>query len=817
MSTPKLLQLISTALPKDVEPSMLRQYGKSEWWDSRPRMACAYSLRKCPSLDWQRYLLENLDVTQAGLDPVWHFVNHGLFEGRKLYSRQGEAEEACVASPAVSVIVYNYNRSLFLPKTLGSVFGQTMKNLEVILVDDCSTDESTRYAMHLADGRLRVMRMNSHLGPHACRKAAVGASLGNGIMFLDAGDYLDAQACEIAFDELSKGYDIVDFNLNIIGTPHADISAYLSRCNIGARGSRHNANGIRAIYRDKSLSSLMISKIFRGETCRRRFKHMHDGCADSYYEDYEMVSLAMSASEIAKLDYRLYSRRLPAMHDVQSPDVGHRDGAEAMSVKLIAQSIRSNGYIEFASDVLDPVCIRMIDNWLDLEESGQITSFFNFMVAQIGISELICLIQRKRAAQWERIAEQFRKYRIDEQPRLPVKRIGILYSVLLDGGAERVIIDTAGALLKRGYEVVLFLEEGAKNDIFLPPEVIVHYLGKRGGGGPDQKKHLEALRSAINADPVDVMMCHACYSGNLLWQLMLIKHEGIPVILQGHSSFFMPLALPGNEFNLQAIDALMRCGEKVIVLSRYDELYYRCRGVDAKYIPNPVRMPVQNGEPRTDFVRRKNNILVFGRLGDPVKNITDTLRVLADITKIRPWIKMIFVGSFYKDVGKKEFFDLSEKLGVEKNIEVTGWQENPTAFIDGCAVLLSTAYSESFSLTLVEAQARGLPAVIYNLPIMPAENNESVIRVPQGDHMEAAEEILKIIGDENLWSKLSEIAKIKAQRFSPEHVFPLLDDLLHHYSTQSSFSSYTPEEYRIVMRTLGFYGAHRPPWQKRRS
>src|SRR6516165_4112189 len=45
-------------------------------------------------------------------------------------------------TPKVSVIVPNYNHARFLPQRLDSILGQTFQNFEMILLDDCSTDES---------------------------------------------------------------------------------------------------------------------------------------------------------------------------------------------------------------------------------------------------------------------------------------------------------------------------------------------------------------------------------------------------------------------------------------------------------------------------------------------------------------------------------------------------------------------------------------------------------------------------------------------------------------------------------------------------
>ena len=52
--------------------------------------------------------------------------------------------------PKVSIIVPNYNYSKYLPQRLQSIFEQTFADFEVILLDDCSTDDSRQYLQQFA-------------------------------------------------------------------------------------------------------------------------------------------------------------------------------------------------------------------------------------------------------------------------------------------------------------------------------------------------------------------------------------------------------------------------------------------------------------------------------------------------------------------------------------------------------------------------------------------------------------------------------------------------------------------------------------------
>ena len=80
--------------------------------------------------------------------------------------------------PKISVILPTYNRRHILPRTIASVLAQDEKNFELIIVDDCSTDDTASYLASLSDRRIRVLRPPNNLGTAGARNLGleVGAS-----------------------------------------------------------------------------------------------------------------------------------------------------------------------------------------------------------------------------------------------------------------------------------------------------------------------------------------------------------------------------------------------------------------------------------------------------------------------------------------------------------------------------------------------------------------------------------------------------------------------------------------------------------------
>jgi glycosyltransferase involved in cell wall biosynthesis len=91
-------------------------------------------------------------------------------------------------TPAVSVVIAAYNYGRYLDGALASVLGQSLRDLEVIVVDDGSTDDTGEVvARFLSDDRVRYERTN-HVGQSAAKNTGIRLARARLIAFLDADD-----------------------------------------------------------------------------------------------------------------------------------------------------------------------------------------------------------------------------------------------------------------------------------------------------------------------------------------------------------------------------------------------------------------------------------------------------------------------------------------------------------------------------------------------------------------------------------------------------------------------------------------------------
>ena len=117
--------------------------------------------------------------------------------------------------PKVSVLVAVYNAERFLPRCLDSLLGQTLSDIQVICIDDASTDGSLRllndYA--LRDMRIDVLRLQDNCGPAHARNVGLTVAKGEVICMVDADDWLSPDALESLYNAFDTETDCVLFDL----------------------------------------------------------------------------------------------------------------------------------------------------------------------------------------------------------------------------------------------------------------------------------------------------------------------------------------------------------------------------------------------------------------------------------------------------------------------------------------------------------------------------------------------------------------------------------------------------------------------------
>ena len=119
-------------------------------------------------------------------------------------------------TPLVSIIINNYNYGRFLKEAIESALQQTYDNIEIIIVDDGSVDNSRDIINKYSDQCIAIFKENG--GQASAFNIGITASTGEYILLLDSDDYLFERAIEVCLATIRPGLSRVYFKPDVVDT-----------------------------------------------------------------------------------------------------------------------------------------------------------------------------------------------------------------------------------------------------------------------------------------------------------------------------------------------------------------------------------------------------------------------------------------------------------------------------------------------------------------------------------------------------------------------------------------------------------------------
>lgn len=118
----------------------------------------------------------------------------------------------------LSVIVTVYNAENYLKECLDSILKQTIQNIEIVCVNDGSTDNSKNIIEEyiLQNNKIKLINHEKNMGPAAAKQTGILHAAGKYIAFVDSDDYLiNDKIFEIGVNKLNtKNIDIFSFSIH---------------------------------------------------------------------------------------------------------------------------------------------------------------------------------------------------------------------------------------------------------------------------------------------------------------------------------------------------------------------------------------------------------------------------------------------------------------------------------------------------------------------------------------------------------------------------------------------------------------------------
>ena len=687
--------------------------------------------------------------------------------------------------PKVTVIIPVYNAEKYLRECLDSVLSQTWKDMEILCVDDGSTDSSPAILREYAkrDPRLRVLcQENRNAG--AARNTGMDAAQGEYLVFLDADDFFEPELLEKQVEQCGRHRA----EIGICGADQYDVRTggfqpLYAALELDASGASGTViPGKAPVY--QITGPTVWNKIFRTEYIRDHGIRFQD---TRRANDVFFVMAALgTAKTVAFRKEILVHYRVGQTTNIQSNN-RESPGDFIQAFLAVKRYLEDAGVYRrlkesFQKNVLDGSVYNLRKLWDDEErfltlkreltdealpalgvrEEGQICDAFVEEWAAKGGDEDNAADFDKLLRLWSpadvipRIAKRFWNKRLEAAERLTdaasvrvlprkVKRIGVYYHCMTIGGVENAISRLLPLWLSMGYECVLITDEPPRENDYPVPEGVERVVIPSAFAATAKNYSLraEALEQTVREQRLDTVVYHAWVDACILWDVLLLKAMDVAVIVHCHGVFSHLLRL--NDPLWGDIPAVYRFADGVVTLSDVDRYFWSQLNPRVFTVVNPVSPELRS----QSAAALEDPVIVWvGRLSDE-KRPTDAIRILHTVRRAVPEARLTMVG----DNGINETYidrvkEFARDLGEEDAVTFTGFQKDVSPYYRSASVFLSTSDFEGFSLTLMEAGAAGLPCVIYRLPYLTlVRGNRGIVSVDTGDETAAAQAIADLLRD----------------------------------------------------------------------
>lgn len=178
----------------------------------------------------------------------------------------------------ISIIVPVYNVQKYLNICLDSLINQRMSDIEIICIDDASTDQSGNILDDYAnqDKRLKVIHSDHNIGTLEARKRGIRQALGDYIMFVDSDDYIESNTCEELLKIMEEqNVDVVHFGTQIHAGEKVseEMKAWIIHFLTPYEGTIRNENLIRKCFVEETFDFNITNKFWKAEVVRKAFEN----------------------------------------------------------------------------------------------------------------------------------------------------------------------------------------------------------------------------------------------------------------------------------------------------------------------------------------------------------------------------------------------------------------------------------------------------------------------------------------------------------------------------------------------------------------
>ena len=698
--------------------------------------------------------------------------------------------------PKVSVVVRAYNVEKYILECLESLCNQTLKDIEILVCDDCSTDGTLDIVKSVAekDSRVKILAKDKNQGTLLNRKSGVDAATGEYVMFLDGDDYYSTEACEKAYNAIKEqNTDILQFGTNVFAEKDGfedfikGVKEYLKypeeKIIVPVNGGLLSYK-----YVKEKMNFNIFSKIYKIDTAKKAFENVPQQRLNMREDLLQVYLMLFFAGSYGYIKNEIYNYRVGNGISTSTEISDSKLEALAKSYYVylyLNEWTEKQGGAEICADRLNKIKMQMLDATVSTiitkvkKEKRQwyVDLVLQYCPAEEFIAYLSYLVYGLKYCREEDFSKIIKSVKLFETKPKSVKTIGTFYYRMHNGGVERAISQLTDIWNNSGYKVVLFTDEEPNvNDYHINENTVRVVLPKTKGGKYEYYlARTKALVDAVRKYDIDMFIYHSWLNLEKLLDIRAVKFAGGGTLIHTHGLFCVGLNSTDflAAYRVSNLSYIYRCADGVTALNDVDCRWWQSKGLRCYKTVNPIDISPDTTPAKLDG----KNVIISVRI-DRGKQIEDVVEIAKLVRREIPGVKFTIIGGCDDDIYRQKITDLIEEYGLTDTVETVGYVKDVISYYQNADVMLSTSRFEGFSLALAEGKVCGLPLVCYFLANWDmARNPRGMVNIPQGDICSAAREIVKLLTDDDYRYEMGRQARESGIEFVRTDIGKIWDDI----------------------------------------
>lgn len=680
-------------------------------------------------------------------------------------------------TPLVSIIVPVYNDETTIAATLDSALRQSLTDIEVICVDDASTDASLEIlrSYEQRDPRVRVIHHERNRSALQSRRTGADAATAAHLLVLDGDDELEDDAARVSHAlAVESRADLVGFGVTVIEKDGRTGGSYERRLQ-PAHEMLEGPDVLKGLFpAGKPAQGQLWRFLFRTELFRAAYSHIADDLELPRVNDLPVMFLAAAlATRFVSTKTRLYRYhfgRGGSGQQVESIERAHFYASAIDSIDVIGPAVEDvanrhpapgllrEAYESARLSIVGYVCSQLIDRSHPSVRDDALAHLHTVASAED--------IVRGTARFYPSKLSTLKFHtQLGDGNNQSVRTVALVTSSLRSGGVSMVMLAQAQYLSAAGFSVVLVARSGGSDHSLIPADTPFYEIE-----GRTFVERLQNWAEICRRHSIDKVIDHQLlYTDRWPEFALVARGEGATTVGWIHNSFARPL-YDGNE-RLSLIEQCSNTLSQLVTLSPVDSAYFRLRGIDhSAYLPNPpspmlsadLALPGSKESPTQGV-----NLVWWGRLEHDTKKVLDLIDIAVHLKALNVRSRLTVIGPDWADMTAKKFNALARRRGVSDTVAAIGplRGEQLMRAIDDADAFVSTSLIEGYQLTIAEAQARGLPVFMYELPwLLLTADNQGIVAAPQGNAAALAARIAEVASNPERYQELSNASLVAAER-----------------------------------------------------